>query len=95
MATATPQGKYHPEPEINEGIQADAHAAEKANLAAGYEPTPWECTCGAAHDRGFFGSPGVHRCLRCGSVGAHGRYMEPGEFDDYRTPPSSSTEETK
>lgn len=79
-------GKYHPDPEINEGVAADALEGEEANLAAGFDPSPWECGCGAAHARGYFQTLGVHRCLRCGYVGVGGRLMDPEEFERYRTP---------
>lgn len=83
--TATLIGKYHPDAEINEGVAADAHEGEQANLAAGLDPTPWECECGAAHARGHFQSIGAHRCLRCGYVGPGGRYIDPHEFEEYPT----------
>ena len=73
METATLTGKYHPDPEINEGIVADSLDAENADLAADYPPRRWECECGASHGRGHFMSIGVHRCLRCGYVGTGGR----------------------
>jgi hypothetical protein len=63
---------YHPDPEINAAVTADAAAAECAGLAAGYPPRRWRCTCGAAHSRGHFGAIGVHRCLSCGYVGTGG-----------------------
>ena len=63
---------YHPDPEINAEIIADALEGERADLAAGYPPRRWRCVCGAEHARGHFGSIGVHRCLACGYTGAGG-----------------------
>lgn len=63
---------YHPDPEINEGVRADALASEEADLKAGYPPRHWTCPCGATHSRGHFQSIGVHRCLGCGYVGVEG-----------------------
>lgn len=79
MANSTLVGKYHPDPEINEGVAADALEAEQADLAAGYSPRRWECECGASHARGHFQSIGVHRCLGCGYVGTGGRMIGPRE----------------
>ena len=67
------QGRYHPDPEINDGIAADTLEAEAADLGAGMDPRRWECECGAQHSRGHFMSVGVHRCLGCGYVGSGGR----------------------
>lgn len=62
---------YHPDPAINAEVALDALDAERADLAAGYPPRPWQCgECGASHARGHFGSIGVHRCLRCGYAAA-------------------------
>src|SRR6478735_1570775 len=84
MNTETLVGKYHPDPEINEGIAADARGGEAYNLSVGLAPAAWECECGAAHNRGHFQSIGVHRCLRCGYVGDGGRLMDPSGFIEYR-----------
>lgn len=54
MTTEMLVGKYHPDPEINEGVAADAREGEQANLAVGFAPSQWECECGSAHDRGHF-----------------------------------------
>lgn len=63
---------YHPDPEINAEIVQAALEAERADLAAGYPPKFWRCECGAGHRRGHFQTIGVHRCMRCGYVGASG-----------------------
>ena len=67
---------YHPDPEINAGVIADAIEAERADLAAGYPPRRWRCTCGAEHSRGHFGTVGVHRCLSCGYTGTEGVMLD-------------------
>lgn len=63
---------YHDDPEINAEIAADALAAERADLAAGYPPRRWRCPCGVEHSRGHFETVGIHRCLACGYVGPGG-----------------------
>lgn len=64
---------YHPDPEINELVTVEANEAEVADLAAGYPPRWWKCPdCGASHQRGWFGTVGSHRCLRCGYAGGGG-----------------------
>ena len=63
---------YHPDPEVNAEVVADALLAERADLAAGYSPRRWRCPCGAEHGRGHFLSLGAHRCLACGYVGDQG-----------------------
>ena len=67
---------YHPDPKINAEIAADALAAERADLAAGYPPRRWCCACGAGHSRGHFGVIGVHCCLACGYTGTGGIFTE-------------------
>ena len=67
---------YHPDEEINRGVAADTLAAEMADLKAAYPPRWWMCECGASHQRGFFQTFGVHRCLRCGYVGEGGVMSE-------------------
>jgi rubredoxin len=58
---------YHPDPEINEEIVADALAGEIADVAAGYPPKFWRCPdCGRGHKRGHFLTVGIHRCMGCG-----------------------------
>jgi hypothetical protein len=66
--------QYHPDPKINAEVAADALAAERSDLAIGYPPRRWTCTCGASHSRGHFpiGQIGIHRCLACGHVGTGG-----------------------
>jgi hypothetical protein len=66
--------QYHPDPEINAEVAAEALAAESFDLRAGLPPSEWECECGATHTRGHFQSIGTHRCLKCGYVG-HGGVM--------------------
>jgi rubredoxin len=69
---------YHPDPEINAGVAADALDAERADLAAGYPPRRWVCPkCAAEHGRGHFLNIGQHRCLRCGYVGTGGVMVGP------------------
>lgn len=80
MSTKTNPVQYHPDPEINAGIVADALAAELADLKAGYPPRWWICPCGASHRRGFFMAVGVHRCLKCGYVGELGVLSEEREL---------------
>ena len=64
---------YHPDPEINAEVAADALMAERADLAAGYMPRLWTCPdCGKEHGRGHFLTIGAHRCLSCGYVGTGG-----------------------
>lgn len=63
---------YHPDPEINAEVAADALDAERADLEAGYPPRRWVCICGTEHSRGHFLTVGVHRCLACGYVGTEG-----------------------
>ncbi len=74
--TATIAGRYHPDPEINAEVTADALEAERADLAAGYAPRRWRCICGAEHSRGHFGSVGAHRCLACGYTGTSGVMLD-------------------
>ena len=69
---------YHPDPDINEEVAADARAAEAADLLMGYPPRRWICQCGASHSRGPFGAIGVHRCLHCGYVGEGGVMVDDG-----------------
>lgn len=39
---------YHPDPEINAGVAAEAREAEIADVLAGYPPRRWRCDeCGA------------------------------------------------
>lgn len=72
---------YHPDPEINAGVAADALEAERADLAAGYPPRRWICPdCEIEHRRGHFLTIGTHRCLRCGYVGTGG-VMELGDYE--------------
>lgn len=64
---------YHPEPEVNAEIIADAIAAETTDLKAGYQPRWWACPiCNRAHNRGHHLTIGTHRCLACGYEGAGG-----------------------
>jgi hypothetical protein len=63
---------YHPDPEINAEVAAEALEAERADLAAGYPPRRWQCDCGASHGRGHFMVLGNHRCLACGYAGRGG-----------------------
>jgi hypothetical protein len=70
---------YHPDPAINRKVTADAIAAERADLAAGYTPRRWRCICGTEHSRGHFGVIGVHRCLACGYVGVEGVMLDEDE----------------
>lgn len=84
MSTETLTGRYHPDPGINEGVAADAREGEAASLAAGLAPSPWECTCGAAHGRGPIEGGDLHRCLNCGYVGTGGRLMDPSGFRLYQ-----------
>lgn len=79
MSTETLTGRYHPDPEVNDGIAADVLAGEEANLRAGFPPSPWECECGAQHNRGHT-TLGVHRCMRCGEHKTGGRLMDPSEW---------------
>jgi hypothetical protein len=73
---------YHPDRAINAEVAADALDAERADLAAGYQPRCWRCECGAEHDRGHFLTIGTHRCLACGYVGTGG-VMFGTSKDDY------------
>jgi rubredoxin len=67
-------GIYHPDPDVDASVRADALEAELFDLAAGYPARWWVCpTCGRSHNRGHFqGTIGVHRCLNCGYVGDGG-----------------------
>jgi hypothetical protein len=66
----------HPVPEIAAEVQADIRQAEAADVAAGFRPYRWICSCGAAHSRGTIN--GVdHRCLRCGYIGPGGELEPP------------------
>jgi len=67
---------YHPDPTINAQVALDVLIAEEADLAAGYPPRRWQCTCGAEHGRGHFMGIGVHRCLACGYVGTEGVMLD-------------------
>lgn len=68
---------YHPDPEIDAEVMAEANECEIRDVAIGYEPRWWQCAgCGAAHNRGFFQVIGVHRCLGCGYVGTLGYYHD-------------------
>jgi hypothetical protein len=66
---------YHPDPEINAEVAAEALESERVDLAVGYPPRRWLCECGAEHSRGHFMSIGVHRCLGCGYIGTGGVMM--------------------
>ena len=70
---------YHPDPQINADVIADALEAELADLAAGYPPRPWRCVCGTEHSRGHFGAVGIHRCLACGYTGPEGVMFDPAD----------------
>lgn len=64
---------YHPDPEINAEVSAEANESERLDLLAGYPPRKWACPqCSAKHSRGFFEVVGVHRCLNCGYAGEGG-----------------------
>lgn len=63
---------YHPDPEINASVAAEALEAERIDLSVGYLPRRWICSCGSSHERGHFMEIGVHRCLSCGYVGDGG-----------------------
>jgi hypothetical protein len=76
MNTTAAPACYHPDPEINQEIIADAIEAERADLAAGYAPQRWRCICGTEHSRGHFETIGVHRCLKCGYVGTGGVMLD-------------------
>ena len=56
---------YHPDPEIDAEVRADAAAGARADLAAGL---PCHCCpqCGRTHDRGYVDGHSVYRCLHCG-----------------------------
>lgn len=85
MSTEKQEGRYHPDPEINEEIAEDARTGETLSVfTLGLPPSPWECECGAAHDRGHFQLFNAHRCLRCGYIGRGGRLMDPSGFELYR-----------
>lgn len=79
MSAETTAVVYHPDPETNAGVSADAIDAEREDLAAGFPPRRWRCVCGAEHSRGHFGTIGVHRCLVCGYTGAEGVMLDDGE----------------
>ncbi len=80
MPASPRSGIYHPDPEINGGVAADALDAERADLAADYLPSRWRCECGAEHGRGHFMAIGIHRCLGCGYVvGPDGVMLGPPE----------------
>jgi len=64
------------EREIELEMAGDTLIAEKADLAAGYEPRRWRCDCGSEHGRGHFLAIGSHRCLGCGYVGAGGVMLD-------------------
>jgi rubredoxin len=64
---------YHPDPEINAEVAAEAVRVEMLDVSLGYSPRWWRCpNCGATHRRGWFLAFGQHRCLGCGYVGAEG-----------------------
>lgn len=75
---------YHPDPEINEGIEVDALRAELVDIAAGFPARAWRCpgrdgaSCSAVHGRGPLPNGG-HRCLRCGYVGTGGVMFVEGD----------------
>ena len=73
---------YHPDPEINASLHAEAMENERIDLEAGLPPRRWRCDCGAEHGRGHFLYIGQHRCLNCGYVGEGGYLVPPpGEAD--------------
>lgn len=77
--TRTAMTQHHPDPVIDMEVQADARAAEQADVAAGYPPRAWTCpACRASHARGHFLAVGVHRCLACGYLGGGGTLAAPG-----------------
>lgn len=67
--------RYHPDPEIDAEVHAEAMESERLDLAAGYPPRRWRCDCGAEHGRGHFQTIDVHRCLNCGYIGTEGRLI--------------------
>jgi hypothetical protein len=77
----TPDICYHPDPEINALVIAEAAESERLDLAAGYPPRRWRCPdCTAEHTRGHVGAIGVHRCLACEYTGTGGiMFDENGE----------------
>lgn len=78
---------YHPDPEINALIAAEALENEKADLASGLPPAKWTCPdCATSHKRGHFGTIGSHRCMKCGYVGGGGIIGHEGEFDSIHPP---------
>lgn len=64
--------RYHPDPTINAELIEQSIEAERFDLAVGYPPRAWTCSCGATHSRGHHLTIGTHRCLRCGYVGTAG-----------------------
>jgi hypothetical protein len=69
---------YHPNPEIDREVAAEALEAERVDLAVGYAPRLWTCPgCGTEHGRGHFLTIGTHRCLGCGYVGVGGTMRTP------------------
>lgn len=68
---------YHPDPEINREVAAQALLAETIDLQVGYPPRRWTCPCGKSHSRGHFNAIGIHRCLWCGYVGPEGVMWDP------------------
>lgn len=64
---------YHPDPQINAEVEAEAIEGECFDMAAGLPPSWWTCPeCGKFHNRGFSGTVGNHRCLNCGYTGQGG-----------------------
>jgi rubredoxin len=74
MITIPPEQRcYHPDPDINAAIIAEAAGSERLDLLAGFPPRQWLCpSCGTVHGRGHTGTIGVHRCLACGYTGTGG-----------------------
>lgn len=77
---------YHPDPDIDAEVRQQAIEAERLDLAIGYPPRRWICTCGASHTRGHFplGVIGSHRCLNCGYVGFDGIMVDEQEWAQIR-----------
>jgi hypothetical protein len=71
---------YHPDPEINSSVAAEALESERIDLSIGYPPRVWTCPgCATRHARGHFQAIGQHRCLHCGYVGTGGVMSLPGD----------------
>lgn len=84
---------YHPDPEIDREVVAEALEGEAYDMSVGDAPWWWQCpACKRSHNRGHHGAIGIHRCLGCGYTGPCGMMSERREdFDNAPPTPDPGT----